>query len=77
VARVNLWSAALSSGLWTAAQARVTGPFADLGYVAEYGTEGTGNDQLVGQLVFMADGTYLYVADRLNGRIVKRCAWAP
>ncbi len=29
----------------------------DLTYVAEYGTEGTGNDQLVGPLALTTDGT--------------------
>ena len=49
----------------------------DLTCVAEQGTGGTGNDQLVGPLALTTDGTHLYVADRLNSRIVKRWTAAP
>lgn len=43
-----------------------------LEYVAQIGTNGTGNDQFANPLGITTDGTHLYIADTGNNRVVKR-----
>lgn len=45
---------------------------ADLSYVAEVGSEGSGDDQFSYPQALTLDDTYVYVADSGNSRIVKR-----
>ncbi|MCX6666353.1 MAG: carboxypeptidase regulatory-like domain-containing protein [Euryarchaeota archaeon] len=46
----------------------------DFNYVAQIGTQGSGNDQFDRPFGICGDGMYLYIVDIMNSRIVKRLA---